>query len=197
MLNVFQIVFLHANDYMLQHDLRKGLAAKCALLAFATSLWLLRHRVPVHSFSENYVKIDPRSTALIRLMYRVKKCQYVLYKHFLLHGLNVGALLLSETIASSREFRLYWALLNTSYGSEFFLQTLVKKRYISQGLMLLLQTLLMASATLSVLGLLRFANPLSSLLSCLLNFANRRRDFVNTFAVFFTMHALENYLLWL
>ena len=190
-LNVFQVVFLHVNDSLLGRGLQQSLAAKCALLSLATCLWLVRHKVPVHSFSDNYNKIDPRSTSFVRLLYRLKKYQYVLYKHLLLHGLNISALLCREPIASSGAFRLYWALLNTSYGSEFFLQTLVKKRYMSQWLMLLLQILLMSAATLSVVGLLRVISPLASLLSLLLNFANRKRDFINTFVVFFIMCAIE------
>jgi len=65
-----------------------------------TAPWLLRHKFPINSFSANYRKgpgggveggegSGPEA-GLIRGMYRTKKMQYLLYKHVLLHGLNVS-----------------------------------------------------------------------------------------------------------
>lgn len=59
-------------------------------------------------------------------MYRLKKYQYLLYKHFLLHGLNISVAISGEAIAATPPFRLYWLSLNAAYVLEFFLQTLVR-----------------------------------------------------------------------
>src|SRR5690606_17217539 len=55
------------------------------------------------------------------LMYRMKKWQYVFYKHALFHALNMAALE-NDTMLSSATpwFRSYWWLLNLSYVMEFF-----------------------------------------------------------------------------
>jgi hypothetical protein len=84
-LNLAQIIFLHS----IQPS--QSLSMRLMLLALVTSPWLLRPWFPVHSFSHNYSKpgaADPRS--LIGILYRLKKYQYVFYKHVLLHGLNVS-----------------------------------------------------------------------------------------------------------
>ena len=44
-------------------------------------------------------------------------------------------------------FRLYWLGLNAAYVMEFFLQTLVKRRYITQGRMLRMNQFLMLVST--------------------------------------------------
>ena len=59
----------------------------CYLLTVAP--WLARSWFPVHPFSQNWTVTDPRSSPLVRLLYRIKKYQYVFYKHFLLFGLNL------------------------------------------------------------------------------------------------------------
>ena len=50
------------------------------------------------------------------------QAQYLLYKHCLLHGLNVSAAIDGLTLATDAQFRMYWLCLNTSYVFEFFLQ---------------------------------------------------------------------------
>lgn len=58
--------------------------------------------------------------------------QYILYKHFLLHGLNISCALRqpNETagLAVSSPFRLYWLSLNAAYVLEFFLQVCMLQR---------------------------------------------------------------------
>lgn len=132
-LNLVQILFLHTLTPALD------LPCRTLLLFLATSPWLARDYFPVHPFSDNYVKIDPNSTPFIRLLYRLKKYQYIFYKHFLLHGLNLTVALMGVALPEEQFFRLYWMSLNASYVMEFFLQTLVKKRYMQQSTMLWLQ----------------------------------------------------------
>jgi hypothetical protein len=85
--NLVQILYLHAVDGQTERWLRilLGMGATCP--------WLIRHAFPVNRFSDNYTKIDSKSTPLVRLLYRIKKYQYVFYKHFLLHGLNISVAL--------------------------------------------------------------------------------------------------------
>ena len=56
-----------------------------------------------------------------------------------MHGLNVSVGLDLQKIGKLQYFRVYWLCLNVSYVMEFFLQTLVKKRYMGQKQMLALQ----------------------------------------------------------
>jgi len=64
---------------------------------------------------------------VVSLLYRLKKSQYMLYKHFLLHGLNITVAISRADFIETDWFRLFWVSLNTSYVMEFFMQTLVKK----------------------------------------------------------------------
>jgi hypothetical protein len=123
-------------------------------------------------------------------MYRLKKYQYVLYKHALLHGLNISAALAAAatapengadvSLAQTRAFRLFWVCLNAAYVLEFFLQTLVKRRVLAQGRMLALNALLMAASTAAALPVLRRVRPLAAAASLALNFARRGRELSNT-----------------
>ena len=107
------------------------------LLSCATAPWLLRPLFPVNRFSDNYTKAGREKWALTSILYRLKKYQYLLYKHCLLHGLNLSVTTnRSRGLLDDRFFRLYWMALNTAYVMEFFLQTLVRRRYMSQTLML-------------------------------------------------------------
>ena len=152
-------------------------------LAFAAVLpWHWRSYFPVNSFSANYVKVGRNSTQLTRLLYRIKKWQYVFYKHCLLHGLNASVAIASsggEPLVNRRYFRLYWLCLNTAYVMEFFLQTLVKRRYLSQSAMLALQQLLMAVSTVAAVQVLAAVSPILCLLSFALNMLRRQRDVSN------------------
>ena len=148
-------------------------------------------------------------------MYRVKKYQYVFYKHVMLHGLNASLALpyLAETmylsssnafpylfhehslsyegapegsederavhLVNSDVFRLYWLCLNLSYVMEFFLQTLVKRHYMSQKTMMVLQRLLMSAATLTALSVVPFVHPVCAVLSFLFRFIRRKQEMSN------------------
>ena len=167
-------MFLHAIT------LSNSLWERMLLAIAVTSVWLFREMFPVNSFSNNYTKIDPKSSDIIRLLYRIKKYQYVFYKHFLLHGLNISVAMTGRSLASDASFRIYWLLLNTSYVMEFFLQTLVKKRYMKQDLLLLLQRILMVASSIAAINVLSHVNLLVCFCSLFLNFVNRHHDFFNS-----------------
>ncbi len=178
-LNIAQIVFLHL------FSLYPGLSMYLRVFALflVTAPWWVRQYFPINRFSDNYKQIDEKSTTLIRILYRIKKYQYVFYKHFILHGLNITVAVRDLSITQSRGFRLFWLLLNLSYVMEFFLQTLVKKNYMTQANMLLLQKILMSAATLSSVSVLKVVNVPVALASLGLNFINRKHDVENTFVV--------------
>lgn len=180
-LNLFQIAFLHAVSeppaWLGPLDLR----ARLALVLLTTSPWLVRSRFPVNSFSDNY-KEDPRT--LVAVLYRMKKYQYMLYKHSLLHGLNLTVAFRGAPTAANElpltaqhSFQLYWLALNTAYVMEFFLQTLVKRRYMQQRTMLALNQLLMVVSTLVAVQVLWQVDLTVSVASLLLNMAHRSRPF--------------------
>ncbi len=174
-LNLVQILYLHSLS------LHHSMPVRFALALGATLPWVARDLFPVNRFSDNYTKQDDQSTWLIRLLYRVKKYQYVFYKHFLLHGLNVSAALFDLSgLARQWAFRSYWLLLNTSYVMEFFLQTLVKKKHLSQRAMLGLQKVLMLASTVAACRVLMQISVPLSLASLVLNFIHRKHDFLNT-----------------
>ena len=77
----------------------------------------------MNSFSANYID---KPANIVRVLYRLKKYQYLIYKHWLLHGLNISIAITGEAIACRIFFRLYWLSLNAAYVFEFFLQTLVR-----------------------------------------------------------------------
>ena len=169
-LNGVQVVYLHTLPHV------HGYAARSMLCVAATAPWLVRHRFPVHSFRSNYVG---RPLTRESFLYWVKKWQYVLYKHVLLHGLNICAAMRGGIDASGRTFRLYWLCLNSSYVLEFFLQTLVKRGYLRQGRMLALNALLMGASTLAAVPVILAVHPLVAASSLALNFGRRGRDVSN------------------
>jgi hypothetical protein len=190
-LNLLQAIYLHLLSMNL---LGNSLEWRVLLCVFVSSPWLLRQYFPINKFSDNYDKIDDQSTTLVRLLYRIKKWQYVFYKHFLLHGLIISVAFVQgyDTsvslsplyIALDPVFRSYWLLLNTSYVMEFFLQTLVKKGYMNQQTMLTLQLVLMTSASISsVYVLYHYVDITVALVSMGLNFIHRKEDFLNTLAI--------------
>lgn len=189
-LNLLQIVFLHFVSPEL--DLR----FRALMVLAVTSPWMLRHHFPVNKFSDNYTKVDLKSTALVRFLYRIKKYQYVFYKHFLLHGLNLSVAISGDSLADRQFFRLYWMSLNASYVFEFFLQTLVKKKYMEQNTLLILQRVLMAEASIVSLYVLGHVSPVIAVSSLLLNFINRKHDMMNTTAILliFTLFNMYNKL---
>jgi hypothetical protein len=177
LLNLVQALFLHSVCGV--HDQGRRLV----LAVLATAPWLARGYFPIHPFSDNYTKDDERSSLLVREMYRVKKYQYMFYKHFLLHGLNVSVAVSGVCLSNERIFRLYWLLLNASYVLEFFLQTLVKKRYMAQRTMLTLQVLLMSASTAAAWRVLPHVSVGTAVLSLGLNMVARKRDVSNTLHV--------------
>ena len=175
LLNLVQILYLHA----LEAYPSANIYQRAALAVCATLPWGARGFFPVNSFSDNYNK-GQQVVSLISILYRLKKYQYIFYKHFLLHGLNISLALHGDVqLVSLGYFRLYWLCLNTSYVMEFFLQTLVKKRYMQQTLMLVLQQVLMGVSTVAAVGVLAHVNVWLAFLSLLLNFTNRKKEIAN------------------
>jgi len=176
-INLVQVLFFHFAPLYSNWSWRLG------ALMLATSPWLLRSQFPINKFSDNYNKEDERSSTFIRILYRTKKYQYVFYKHFLLHGLNISVAYSGIIMTNRFDFRLYWILLNTSYVMEFFLQTLVKKRYMEQSTMLNLQILLMLASSIAAVFILQHVYIAIAVASLAFNFANRGYDFLNTIVV--------------
>ncbi len=166
-----------------------SLCARAAAACACTAPWLFRSAFPVHSFSKNYSDSSSQSQHfIIRFLYRIKKWQYVFYKHCLLHGLNVSLVISPATdFSSSASFRVYWLLLNASYVLEFFLQTLVKKGHTPQRQMLKMQKVLMAAATAAAAGVLPQVHPLVAACSLCLNFLWRKHDFACVLALITTV----------
>jgi hypothetical protein len=180
-LNVVQIVILH----VLGSGLASSRWVRAALALLATAPWLARGRFPVNSFRSNYEDVPLREYTAELALYRVKKWQYVFYKHALLHGLNISAATRAvgtPAVALTHQplFLLYWVALNTSYTMEFFLQTLVKKGYMEQSTLLWLQRLLMLAASICATFVLTYVRPVVALASFALNMVHRGHDVVNT-----------------
>merc|ERR1712087_284790 len=78
------------------------------------------------------------------------------------------------------QFRFYWLALNTAYVMEFFLQTLVKRRYISQQRMLRLNMFLMLVSTIPGIHVLWYhVWPVAAGISLALNFIHRHHELAN------------------
>ena len=143
LLNLCQVLYLYAVA-----ALHRQPRWRCLLCVAMLLPWLARGRFPVNSFSANYAKPGfGGSTPLIRFLYRMKKWQYLLYKHALLHGLNATVAIDGGAMVSTSYFRTYWLCLNIAYTAEFFMQTLVKRGYLAQQWMLALQQILMLVST--------------------------------------------------
>ncbi|KAL7581233.1 hypothetical protein ACA910_006011 [Epithemia clementina (nom. ined.)] len=208
-------------------------------LWLVTAPWHWRRRFPVHSFSNNWKlkheqqqqrnksakvnsKIDekkqppPSSTSSRQesIMYKIKKWQYIFYKHVIFHGLNISIALRQvrrltrkpqqeeqqqqqqqqqqyhhETMVYTRGWRLFWIALNAAYVLELFLQSLVKRKIVSQAQMLLLNQCLMlisslAAATQSTFRCLIVDHWHICLASAVLNFTHRHCDVMNTVLIF-------------
>jgi hypothetical protein len=174
-LNLVQIVYLHALAHV------DAVPLRAALCIVATMPWLVRDRFPVHSFMANYAG---QPLTVTNVLYRLKKWQYVLLKHALIHGLNISlAVFYTRPVANDAGFRTYWLALNASYVFEFFLQTLVKRRMLPQRAMLAMHAPLMLFATVTAMQtLVRFVRPTPVLVSFLLNIFYRKHDLINTSA---------------
>lgn len=191
-LNLCQVAFLHLvarvdeSDRALgrRHMSLRSLAPRLALLSAVTVPWVFRGAFPTNRFSDNYDGKKGRDPwGVTSVLYRMKKYQYVFYKHFMLHGLNVGVAIDGfDGLRKPREtppglslvhatpFRLYWLGLNAAYVMEFFLQTLVKRGYLTQGRMLRMNQFLMCVSTASALAVLRRVSVLGSIVSLAVNF---------------------------
>lgn len=188
-LNLIQVVYFHliSSKYIININL----IMKLSLILLVTSPWLIRSYFPINHFSTNYNdKKTSSSSFLIQFLYRIKKYQYLFYKHFLLHGLNISCALYSINLIEHKYFRLYWILLNTSYVMEFFLQTLVKKKFMSQSLMLFMQKVLMFASTISALPVLQHVNIYISILSLILNLIHRGKDMINVGVIVFIIYII-------
>lgn len=181
-LNLLQILYIHSLVYLDPYPLHLRLFAAI----FASSFWFFRDSFPVNKFSDNYNK-GQNVYSLISVLYRTKKYQYVFYKHFLLHGLIISLAAhggyghqIHHILFFKYTLRLYWLSLNTSYVMEFFLQTLVKKGYMSQEMLMVLQFLLMGvSSVAAIMILWQYCDLRVGFLSLGLNFMNRKREMMN------------------
>ena len=192
------------------HSIRQSLGpilVRLAAVWLVTAPWLCRHLFPVNSFSANWIKNKEankkkgrpgngkQNSWIETKLYQIKKWQYVFYKHTILHGLNISVAFPAKSPAAelkaiplplSQSWRIFWVCLNASYVMEFYLQSLVKRRFISQRSMLALQRILMAassiSALLAVKGVVR---PELCVISVILNFTNRSHDVLNVLLISF------------
>lgn len=198
-LNLCQVAFLHLVARVDESDRALGrrhmslgsLAPRLTLLSAVTFPWVFRGAFPTNRFSDNYDAKKGRDPwGVTSLLYRMKKYQYVFYKHFMLHGLNVGVAIdgfeglrkprikppglgpgPGLSLVDATPFRLYWLGLNAAYVMEFFLQTLVKRRYLTQGRMLRMNQFLMLVSTASAVAVLRRVSVVGSVVSLAVNFA--------------------------
>ena len=74
---------------------------------------------------------------------------------------------------------------------EFFLQTLVKKKYMKQSHMINMQRLLMFVSTLSALRVLAYIRFIPSFLSLFLNFTRRNHEVTNFVIVLFASRLIQ------
>jgi len=185
-LNLWQALFLHLmaawnGQLQLELDWRhQWIALWCV-----TAPWYVRSCFPVHSFSQNWSNqptpaIQKRSD-LETSLYKVKKAQYLFYKHVVLHGVNLAAYLEPSPLVRTRSWRLFWLCLNTAYVMEFFLQSLVRRKVLRQSSMLWLNRLLMAVSSLAAIpAIFRTVRWELCLASLFLNFYHRHHDVMNT-----------------
>ena len=179
-----------------------------------TSPWYLRQQFPVHSFSNNWnITPEHQRTTQEVLLYRIKKGQYLFYKHVLLHGLNISVALqqlmiihdnnndnnnsstTSTIFTISPAWRIYWLALNTSYVMEFFLQTMVRRRVLTVSQMFALQRLLMVTSSIAATMILfqkQLVHSSVCLVSLILNLVHRKHDVSNvliTAGIFYYIYA--------
>lgn len=180
-LNLVQISYIQAMQLFETSWPDKLRTAPMRLFAlfWATSPWFFRRSFPVHSFQSNWT-LTEKHTKIETILYRLKKGQYIFYKHAVLHGLNIS-ICLRPSLPLGLDFMIFWLCLNTSYVMEFFMQTMVKRKILSQYQHLWLQRWLMATSSLSAIGpvISQVAWP-AVVLSVLLNFYNRYNDVANT-----------------
>jgi hypothetical protein len=197
-LNLGQALYLHAM-HRGSDSSNLPLWIRLPLLWLVTAPWLFRNRVPVSSFSHNWKFHQDQRIGSSRkdakfswelIMYKVKKAQYIIYKHCILHGINITVLVypnVRQKIPYGRAWRIFWILLNASYVFEFFLQTLVKRRVIKQTNMLFANQILMFASSLAAMVVLKEVPVQIVLASITLNFLNRHHDVLNTMGIALTV----------
>jgi hypothetical protein len=177
-LNLWQVLYIHAILTMMYVS-----PLYVWLLHYAVTLpWCFRHWFPVHSFSQNWKQVSAGSrTRTETFMYRLKKAQYLFYKHFVFFGLNMSLMLRPHNLVATPSWRVFWLSLNTAYVMEFFLQTLVRRHVLSQSAMLALNWFLMVVSSLAAITCLLpiVSWPIAGM-STLLNIINRHHDVINT-----------------
>eukprot|EP00924_Labyrinthula_sp_SR-Ha-C_P006578 snap_masked-scaffold_38-processed-gene-2.48-mRNA-1 protein AED:0.07 eAED:0.07 QI:0/-1/0/1/-1/1/1/0/317 len=184
-LNLLQIIYIYMST------ITDESFSKFILLALVTSPWLFRKKFPINSFSANYTK--GQKVSIYTILYRIKKYQYVFYKHIVLHGLNITFAVSKEIepYFSSTRFYLFWLCLNSAYVFEFFFQSLVRKKVISQRTMLVLNQSLMLTGSIAGVELVFHVHPFAAALSLFLNFFNRGNDFLNVVLTFFVVLMIQ------
>ena len=192
-LNLWQALYLHL---LAKNPDEWSMWQRWMLLLVVTAPWYVRYLFPVHSFSHNWKKTPvERRSNLETIMYRFKKGQYLFYKHVILHGVNLSLCLQPSALVMTKSWRIFWICLNTAYVMEFFLQSLVKRKVLSQSTMLALNRLLMIVSSLaaiqSIFGIVRWE---TCVLSLVLNFVNRHHDVLNTMFIGSSMLLLEKLL---
>ena len=203
--NVWQALYLHVVTGGGRGPFASTFVGRMILLWFVTFPWAWRRAFPVNSFSSNWTNenleapderiqkgtmMSDTGMPIINRMYRVKKLQYIFYKHFVLHGLNISVAfpkihpstnVATLPLPQTHEWRVFWIALNTSYVMEFFMQSMVKRGLFSQRFAMFMNGLLMASSTLAALGaVFGKVRTEAAIISLLLNFINRRREILNT-----------------
>jgi hypothetical protein len=195
-LNLWQALYLHLIAWMWNRnhqypwpDWQRWIALWCV-----TAPWYVRSRFPVNSFSQNWKTTKAKAPTIEKpskkssdrrdletLLYRIKKGQYLFYKHVVLHGINLAVCLQPSSLVSTKSWRIFWLCLNTAYAMEFFLQSLVRRKVLSQSAMLGLNRFLMAVSSLAavpaIVGTVRWE---LCLLSLVLNIYHRHHDVFNT-----------------
>lgn len=146
-INLCQAVYLHTITYWMASSVTY--ISRLVSLLFVTLPWVVRRKFPVNSFSANWTTKQQQSDTIskekfkggtkrssnnhINNMYRIKKWQYIFYKHVILHGLNIsiafprrGFNFKNEIIDTDHlplplttEWRIFWIALNTSYVMEY------------------------------------------------------------------------------
>lgn len=183
-LNLCQALYLHC------FAVSSHVETRVLGLVFVTAPWWIRRQFPVHSFSANWAKTTKTMNEKERpgahtTMYWIKKWQYIFYKHVVLHGLNITFCVhFLANHASTPAWRVFWLCLNTSYVMEFFLQSLVRRRVLSQRVMLALNAWLMGVSSLAAFNaVLCIVQWEICALSLALNWVHRYHDVTNTLAL--------------
>lgn len=189
-LNLWQALYLHCVPHISHNIWIRWLA-----LLVVTAPWWCRHWFPVHSFQQNWQTTPPPPRRISPphyqlettiLLYKIKKGQYLFYKHVVLHGLNLTQCLAPTSclLVNTPHWRIFWLCLNTAYVMEFFLQSLVKRRVIHQSTMLMLnQWLMFVSSVASLRAVLTIVRWDLCAASLFLQLTHRHHDVFNTMLI--------------